>query len=467
MMTISALAVSLLLTLDFNAATLSNIVIVSGSAPDGTPSSVIPPKANVNRLGGFGSDLFYDRTSGVFYGLTDRGPGGGVFNYETRVHRFKIDIDPVTGNASNFQLLSTIRFTIPSGATINGIPGPATFNGIDPSMSPGNRDPHNLGNSHDPEGFVVGPNGHFYVSDEYGPSIYEFLPSGVFLRAFEPPANVRANDAKGANFSSLNSTILVRGRQRNRGFEGLAISPDGSRLFAILQDPLAEEGSNAGCLKTCSPPGRFSRNVRLVVYSTKTGKSTRQYIYQLEDLQDVNSRVPSNPFNPNSQGVNLGLSALAAINDHEFLAVERDNRGFGVDDPTSAIPVATKRIYRIDVTHATDVSRMSLAETNELPRGVVPVRKALFLDIAAELKRAGAIVPEKIEGLAIGPRLADGTQELLMASDNDFSVTQNDSNIQFDLCTDGKTSQQVPIDNGCPKGLSLIPTFLLSFKTKN
>ena len=61
--------------------TLSNVVVVPGSAQDGTVLNGTPPGANVNRLGGFGSDLFYDRSSGVFYGLTDRGPGGGVIDY--------------------------------------------------------------------------------------------------------------------------------------------------------------------------------------------------------------------------------------------------------------------------------------------------------------------------------------------------------------------------------------------------
>jgi len=455
---------ALTLVIGLNAATLINVVTVSGSAQDGTPSNGAVTKANVNRLGGFGSDLFYDRASGVFYGLTDRGPGGGVIGYETRVHKFTLDIDPMTGAASNFRLLSTIHFTIPAGMSVNGIAGPAAFNGIDPSRVPGNSGARSLGSSHDPEGFVVGPNGHFYVSDEYGPSIYEFQPNGAFLRAFVQPTNVLPFDSNGRNFSSLNSTVVVRGRQRNRGYEGLAISPDGSRLFAMLQDPLAEEGSNVTCSASCVPQGRFSRNVRMIVYSTKTGKSVAQYIYQLENLKDVNARMGTPVFGANAQGVNIGLSALAAINDHEFLAVERDNRGFGIDDPTGSMPVSTKRIYRIDIAHATDVSRISLAETNELPRGVVPVEKTLFLDVLAELQRAGATVPEKIEGLAIGPRLADGTYELLLASDNDFSVTQNDSNVQFDVCTDGKAWQQVPIDEGCPKGLSLIPSFLLSFR---
>jgi hypothetical protein len=197
----------------------------------------------------------------------------------------------------------------------------------------------------------------------------------------------------------------------------------------------------------------------------RQGEASPQYAYQLESLQDINARVAIGPFAANAQGANIGLSALTAINDHEFLVMERDNRGFGVDDAARSVQVATKRVYQIDVTGATDVSRISMAESNELPVGVVPVRKTLFLDVAAELRRAGSVIPEKIEGLAIGPQLADGSHELLLASDNDFSVTQNDTNIQFDVCTDGKVSLQIPIDAGCPQRLSLIPTFLLSFKT--
>src|SRR5206468_12925805 len=105
-----------------------------------------------------------------------------------------------------------------------------------------------------------------------------------------------------------------------------------------------------------------------------TGKSIAQYVYQLEDLTAINARIPAeNAFKEFSQGSNIGLSALTAISDHAFLAVERDNRGFGIDDPAGTIPVASKRSYRIDIAHATDVSRISLAETNTLPAGVTPV----------------------------------------------------------------------------------------------
>jgi hypothetical protein len=458
--------ISISLTSAATAASLKNVLVVPGAAIDKTPLNGARGGANINRLGGFGSDTYYDRFANVFYGLTDRGPGGGTIGYGTRVHKFTLDIDPATGAAGNFNLIATIPFTIPAGKTVNGVAGPAAFNGLDPAVSaPGGR-ATGVGRSHDPEGFVVAPNGHFYVSDEYGPSIYEFMPDGSFLRPLSVPANILPNDAAGPNFSSFNTVLPVSGRQRNRGFEGLAISPDGTRLFALLQDPLSDEGAaDPLCATGCLPAGRFSRNIRFIVYSTATGESVAQYIYQLESLASINTRVPKNAFGANAQGANIAVSAVTAINDHEFLVLERDNRGRGIDDPIGLIPVSTKRIYRIDISGATDVGRISLKGTNALPQGVEPVSKRLFIDLIPELRAAGMRVPEKLEGLTIGPRLADGTYELIVGTDNDFSVTQNDSGAQFDVCASDTASKQVPIDAACPEGMSLLPSFLFSFKT--
>ncbi len=461
----SLLLIALLTASTIRAASLKNVLIIPGAALDKTPLNGRPGGANINRLGGFGSDVYYDRNANVFYGLVDRGPGGGSIDYATRVQKFTIDIDPMTGAASNFKLLETIPFSIPAGKSVSGVRGPGAFNGMDPVLGPA-RSAINLGSSFDPEGFVVAPNGHFFVSDEYGPSVYEFLPDGAFVRAFQRPANIVPRDKTGPNFSASVSAVPVRGRQRNRGFEGLAITPDGSRLFAILQDPLADEGSTDDrCRADCDPAGRFSRNVRLIVYNAATGESVAQYVYQLEELASINRRVPNKTFSANTQGVNIGVSALVAINDHEFLVLERDNRGAGIDDPAGLMPVSTKRIYRIDVTPATDVSRISLSGSNTLPPDVVPVTKKPFLDLIHDLNATETKVPEKIEGLTIGPRLADGTYELLVVTDNDFSVTQNDSGAQFDVCTNRATSQQVAINTACPAGMTLIPTLLLSYKT--
>jgi len=422
---------------------LVNNITIPGNSTDLAPLNGGSGGANMNRLGGFFSDLYYDRYENVYYGLADRGPGGGVISYNTRVQKFSLDVDPNTGAISNFNLLDTILFTKDAN----------NYNGLNPRLLNGN--PGVLGLSLDPEGFAVAPNGNFYVSDEYGPAVNEFSRNGSFIRSFTTPANIIPKAGSNPNYVDGRPTITT-GRQDNRGFEGLALSPDGKKLFAMLQDPLVNEGS---------PDGRRSQNLRIVEFDTATGQSVAQYIYQLESLSDINARVPSQPFtDPNSQGRNIGISAITAINDHEFLVLERDNRGLGVDDPTGSNLVASKRVYKIDLTGATDVSTVNLTGTNNLPVGVIPVQKSAtpFLDFAAALRAAGKVIPEKLEGLAIGPQLADGSYALLLGTDNDFSVTQTGSGTQFDVCTNGT---QVAIDGNCPTGSTLIPTFLYSFKT--
>jgi len=421
---------------------LVNNITIAGNSTDLVPLDGGSGGANVNRLGGFFSDLYYDRYQSVYYGLVDRGPGGGVISYDTRVQKFSLEVDPNTGAISNFNLLDTILFT----------KGGNNFNGLNPSLL--NSNAGVLGLSFDPEGLAVAPNGNFYVSDEYGPSVYEFSSNGSFMRAFETPANIIPQTGSIPNYVDGRPTI-TSGRQDNRGFEGVTLSPDGSKLFAMLQDPLVNEGS---------PDGRRSRNLRIFEFDTATGKSVAQYIYQLENLADINARVPSDTFGSNSQGRNIGISAITALNENEFLVLERDNRGLGVDDPTGSAPVASKRVYKIDLTGATDVSGISLAGTNTLPSGVNAVNKSLFLDIAAALQAAGQVIPEKFEGLAIGPQLADDSYALLLGTDNDFSVTQTGSGTQFDVCTNGT---QVTIDQGCPAGSTLIPSYLYSFKASS
>jgi hypothetical protein len=82
-----------------------------------------------------------------------------------------------------------------------------------------------------------------------------------------------------------------------------------------------------------------------------------------------------------------------------------------------------KKIFRIDINGATDVSKLGA-----LPRtgsaGFKPVSKTLFIDLLdPDYGLAGAAFPEKIEGLAFGPDLPDGRHLLYVTSDNDLSPT--------------------------------------------
>ncbi len=446
-------------------ANLVSSVVIPGEATDLTPLNGGTGNVNTNRLGGFGSDFFYDYRQNVYYGLADRGPGGGTIDYQTRVQQFSIDINQTTGAINSYQLLNTIAFTIPAGTTLNGVTYAVTtpFNGLNARLL--NNNPAVLGASQDPEGFVVGRNGNFFVSDEYGPSIYEFSPTGSFIRAFTQPSNVLPL-LNGAPFFAADAASTT-GRQDNRGYEGLAISPDGTKLFGIFQDPLQQEGT---------PNGRSSQNIRIVRFDVASGLSEAQFIYQLEPIADINARIPgtANDFASTAQGRNIGVSSITAISDNEFLVIERDNRGFGVADPLGTTVVGSKRVYRINLAGATDVSTVSLSGTNALPSNVTPVSKSLFLDLASSIQATGQRAPEKIEGLAIGPQLSDGTFALVIATDNDFSVTQNGSNVQFDVYSNGISFlDNVPIGSPVPAApagepaYTLIPSDIYSFKTQS
>jgi hypothetical protein len=156
--------------------------------------------------------------------------------------------------------------------------------------------------------------------------------------------------------------------------------------------------------------------------------------------------------------------------------LERDNRGIGIDDPAGANAVGSKRVYKIDVSGATDVSNLRLPGGDLAAAGIVPVTKsAVFIDLAADTLLPNGKRPEKWEGLAIGPRLRDGSFLILVGTDNDFSVTQNDSNVQFDVyvhfngnSVERDTDQPTRL-NGIevgpvPDGYVLVPGVLHAYK---
>ncbi len=160
------------------AASVTNTAFINGLALDGAAVDLSNGTMAERRLGYF-SDLYYDPQRKEWWGLSDRGPGGGLLNYETRVQRFTIDVAP-NGAISNFQVAATIKFN-EGGTALNGIaPNPTSV----------------LGRAFDPEGFVVIPkSGNLLVSDEYGPSLIEFDRNGNLLRRFTVPANLQPRNS--------------------------------------------------------------------------------------------------------------------------------------------------------------------------------------------------------------------------------------------------------------------------------
>ena len=339
---------------------------------------------------GFFSDIYYDPIDNVWYALSDRGPGGGTLSYETRIHEFAIDVNTNTGAISNFRVLGTTIFR----------KGAVALNGLAPNPS------NDLGIAFDPEGVVVSPkNGHLLISDEYGPSLYEINKPGQVVRGYATPANLLPRNGSTGVVNYAGDTGNTAGKRTNRGFEGLAVSPDGKFAYAMLQSAMLDEGAGSGVWN------------RIVKFSTGDGRAVAQYAYLMEG---------------SSQG--RGISALVAINDNEFLVLERNNRGLGVD---GELTPANKKVFKINLSGATDVTNVNLltGTFTAVSKSVSP-----WLDLAldttlshASLAALGGISPEKWEGLAIGPKLADGSYLVLAGTDNDYSATQNPNGIQFDV----------------------------------
>lgn len=299
---------------------------------------------------------------------------------------------------------------------------------------------------------------------------------GRLRKVFETPANLVPKIGTAPNYVADRDGGLDAGRQDNRGFEGLAITPDGERLVGVLQDPLVNEpGPNNG---------RDGRNVRIVVLdndrgSPSYGTAIAQYVYQLEKQADIAARIIADGGTATAtdprQGRNIGLSAIVAINQTEFIVLERDNRGIGVDDPEGNIVVGSKRVYQIDVSGATDVTD-EILPVDALPANVIAVSKSpVFINLAANTVLPNGKIAEKWEGLAIGPRLKGGARVIIAGNDNDYSVTQSGPGTQFDVYVNftGGTEQrdldQPTRFNGIevgsvPDGYSLLPGVLHAYR---
>jgi hypothetical protein len=220
--------------------------------------------------------------------------------------------------------------------------------------------------------------------------VYQFdRATGQRINSFALPASFGINNlsAQGAVEISNNASS---GRVTNKGMEGLAITPDGKQLVGFMQSPLAQDGGDGG------------RANRIVTIDIATGQ-VKQYAYD--------NRVA---------GKNYNSSEIVALNDHQFLVLERDGKGLG-DGSVAAF----KSIYLVDLAGAQDVSNLS-GEAALLAKAPA---KVLFLDIKAALNAAGisnANIPAKLEALAFGADVnINGvlTHTLYIANDNDFLPT--------------------------------------------
>jgi hypothetical protein len=439
--TTTVLAVSLLFGQTSYAAEPVLIAIgnVSGLYEDFATQTSAPLPNGVpgNRLGGIGSGLAY-LGDNWFLALPDRGPNAVAYNpclddtvsYINRFHTFHLGLSPSDpGSALPFTLTPMLFATTllssrtplvygtGCGAAGSGVPSLNAaehthyFTGRSDNFSPNRTSTDPNDGRFDSESIrVSNDRRHVYISDEYGPYVYEFdRMTGERTRAFTLPKkfSVKNLSAMGAVEISGNG----EGRVANKGMEGLAITPNGRMLVGAMQSPLAQDGGDVAGGVT-----------RIVAIDIKTG-ATREYAYQLA-----------------LGGKKTTVSDILAINDHEFLVDERDSKGRADVVGSKA---AFKKLFIIDLQFARDVSGISgftgspAAPVANIAPYAVP--KVEFLDVVHALTSPPAgldptQIPAKLEGITFGQDITyvDPVlhapvikHTLFLANDNDFLGTMS------------------------------------------
>ena len=337
-----------------------------------------------DQVGGLGGALAYSGHDQVFYAVPDRGPGAGETTYEERIYTMDLGLKK---NGDKYTLEPKITAThVLREATGHPLTGDAAaFDAVNSHAS----------HRRDSEAVRVASNGtSVFIADEYGPFIDQFdISSGKLLRDIPVPNKFHIDYPSKYIREELNRNLI--GRQSNRGFESLAITPDGNRLITMVQDPLIQDCDRDAEHKL------IGVHNRILDIDLKSG-SVKEYVYPLES--------PKN-----------GVSEILAINDHQFLVLERDSK--------AGAEAKDKRLYLIDLNGATDVHGFkSLSDkglTTEQETGTarpVFVQKRPFLDLLSFGIRD---VPEKFEAIAFGSDLEDGRHVLVLSSDNDFSAAEN------------------------------------------
>ena len=250
----------------------------------------------------------------------------------------------------------------------------------------------------DPEGIALSPQRSLFISSEgdsqqeIAPFIDEFdLETGQWQKRLPIPERYLPRTIDGQLF----------GVQNNRGFESLTLNADGStgnllepfRIFAAPESALSQD-------LPLEPNTNTEANspipIRFLHYLMGDDRSTllAEHLYLAE------------PIPAGSEG---GLAELLTLDQGgHFLGLERS---FGLTSGLKA------QIFQLATGGATDISGISsLAGTWS---DITAIYKRSLLDLSTL-----DIPLDNLEGMTLGPRLPDGTQSLILVSDDNFSDLQ-------------------------------------------
>jgi hypothetical protein len=412
--------------------------------------------------------------TGIFNILPDRGynsnnAGGFFSDYEARIQQVGFSFTPYTGTAniggtdlaSKLAAQNQITITTPitgtkftyldptSGqiekttgldpaagkTTIFGktVPYVSTYTGSPIPGAPPTTVYNNVNKlALDSEAIVLKPDGTGYIGDEYGANIYYFNANKEIVGVITPPAAMQPHKDGSLNFNS--TTGGTDGRRNNQGFEGVSLSPDGTKLFALLQSATVQDtnGTNQ----------QTRTNTRLVVYDVSGGSTpdnpTGEYVIQL----------PTYTGNGNGGATNAtaAQSEIIALDNHRMLVLSRDANGQG---SATANKSMYKSVLLVDLNGATNIAGTSadnpgavISPGGQLNPSITPVSWAeavnmldtaqldkfnVTLDLGGTNQVTKLTLGEKWEGMSLVPANDPENPNdyyLFVANDNDF-LTSN------------------------------------------
>ncbi|MDY6939639.1 MAG: esterase-like activity of phytase family protein [Cyanobacteriota bacterium] len=317
------------------------------------------------------SALTYDRTGNRFYAISD--DRGNLA--PARFYTLNVDFE---GEDSNIGLDTVEIEDVTTLKTEDGQPYVA--------------------GSIDPEGIALTAGGTVVISSEGAtqdaiePFVGEYdVATGQLQQYFPLPPYYIPDEA---------GELQTVGVRNNLGFEALTLNFGGTiangepfRVFAATESALRQDVEENLDESADATPERAK--VRLLHYLVTEGRPQilAEHLYRLDP--------------PPFLAMN-GLTELVSIDGGgHFLSLERSfgARGNGA------------KIFQLSLGDANDIAGSETLKGNV--SGVRSIRKQLLLDLG-ELE----IDLDNLEGMTLGPRLADGSQSLLLVSDDNFSEDQ-------------------------------------------
>ncbi|MBW4667634.1 MAG: esterase-like activity of phytase family protein [Cyanomargarita calcarea GSE-NOS-MK-12-04C] len=182
------------------------------------------------------------------------------------------------------------------------------------------------GGDFDIESFRRVSDGTFWFGDEFGPFLLHIGKNGELLEAPISLPNFldlgKLNFVKSpdnpefANLPSEEARVAAN-LGGSKGFEGMALNTSGTKLYAMLE----------GALKEDLQQNRLLIHEFDLISKQYTGKV---FFYRLENT-------------------NYAIGDLTAINDNEFIVIERDNNQGDPNNSAFKTPAKFKRLYKIDI----------------------------------------------------------------------------------------------------------------------